>query len=61
MIKTLYSDGFPAWHRFELIIRDAPTLHTPGEDYAGVLLSRRLGHERATEADLLHAGTNFFS
>jgi hypothetical protein len=29
----------------------------PGGGYAGLLLNRRLGHESATEADLLYAGT----
>jgi hypothetical protein len=57
MSKTFYSDELPAWHRFELIVRDALKPHLPGGDYAGILLNRRLGHERATEADLLYAGT----
>lgn len=57
MSKTLYNAGLPAWHRFELIVRDALMAHLPGGDYAGILLNRRLGHEHATEADLLYSGT----
>jgi hypothetical protein len=57
MSKTFYHAEFPAWHQFELIVRDALKTHLPGGDYAGLLLNRRLGHESASEADLLYAGT----
>jgi hypothetical protein len=57
MNKTFYNAELPAWHQFELIVRDALIPHLPGGDYAGILLNRRLGNEHATEADLLYAGT----
>ncbi len=57
MSKKFYNAEFPAWHQFELMVRDALKPHLPGGDYAGLLLNRRLGHESATEADLLYAGT----
>jgi hypothetical protein len=57
MSKAFNGDGIPAWHRFELIILDALRPQLPGGNSAGIILNRRLGHERATEADLLYAGT----
>lgn len=54
---NLYDDGLPAWHRFELVVRNALRPLLPEGDDAGILMNRRLGHECAAEADLLFAGT----
>lgn len=57
MTKTHKGDGIPAWHRFELMVREALNTCLPGGEYAGFLRNRRLGHEKAAEADLIYAGS----
>ena len=57
MSKAFNGYAIPAWHQFELIILDAIRPQLPRGNSAGIILNRRLGHEHATEADLLYAGT----